>query len=597
MKLSLHPGSKFTLELEGNSVTLSAADLAALRECLPDSGRSPDAALPRALFRRLFETGILTPSELSTGMDISHWQTVLPGYAVSPYLHLRPVFMAGDRQLHDVEPAIAMFLKPEFVAAATQLSGAIREALAYVTKACAVRDTPFPRERALSLVHGITWKWLQERPELAAWLTWSRKNDGSLTMTVADYENIKTSAPAYPWILLNVAVHKRQGSSQERQVVVPIETLPSLARVLDALREDWRDDSVLAELAQAPVQRVLGAIEAIGGFIERGDAPTVFKPRLGSESTALSVTHMGHASLIVDAGTCRILIDPWLFSWDDTFEKQPVVSRSLGRIDAIFFTHHHGDHMNVESLLTLPHDVPVFVPCRTSVPLEPRIADFLRLVGFRDVREFAHGEAYTVGDDLSVEAVPFFGEGQNRLGFGANCYLISRHGQNVLIHADAAPDSNDRSLVSSGVLRQIVDRHGPIQAVFGTWWQERTFLCNLSPLAIFSPRNGPEMWLEDTENCDCPPEFLHDMMKIAGAKLLVLYAESGKECFLPRQAMSAYVPSISFLWRSIEDIRKIIRAETGAEVVEAHPYMRLVIPEQGVPYTDKSDVAPSRSTY
>jgi hypothetical protein len=210
-------------------------------------------------------------------------------------------------------------------------------------------------------------------------------------------------------------------------------------------------------------------------------------------------------------------------------------------------------------------------------------------MGFRDVRQFAHGESYSLGDGLSVTAVPFFGEGRNRLGFGGNCYLISRLGRNVLVHADASPDSEGRSLVSTGELQELVNRWGSIQVVFGTWWQERRFVGSLSPLAIFSPGIRPQDWLDDTEWCDCSPEFLCDLLRVAGATQMLLYAEGGKACFLPRNRV--YTSTISFLWKPLAQMQETVQRATGAKVTEAQPYLTVCVPQWDEPYLDWSAVA------
>jgi hypothetical protein len=120
-------------------------------------------------------------------------------------------------------------------------------------------------------------------------------------------------------------------------VVVPIEALRPLARVMDALRGAAFDTLGETELASLDVRRVLGAIEGVGGFIDHGQAPHQFARCPPHElELALKLTHMGHASLIIDGGDRRVLIDPWTFAWDDRFEAQPLVSRQLGRVDAIF---------------------------------------------------------------------------------------------------------------------------------------------------------------------------------------------------------------------------------------------------------------------
>lgn len=592
MKLVLNSKSRCTIELDGKSVELSATELSEIRECLADSGRSLKATLSGELFRRLFETGILTPGELSNTFESAYWKSALPSLTISPYLRLRLSLSAGSKGMSNIEPPIAMFLQPDFVGSAAQLSNEIRDGLAGAAKTCAVRGTLFPRKRALTLAHEIAWNWLDGRKELSRWIEWGRDLKQSLHLSVLDYASLSNSSPTYTQAAITVSLN-RQPHAPSQQVALPLKALCQIARAMDSLRGETEQTWDESELDSIYVRRLLGAIEGVGGFINRQEAPTIFEAREGSD-IALTVTHMGHASLIVDGGGRRILIDPWLFVWDDGFEKQPLASRQLGRVDAIFFTHHHQDHLNVDSLLTLPHDVPVFVPCELGTPLEPRTADFLYHMGFQDVRRLAHGESYVVGDGLSVEAVPFFGEGQNRLGFGANCYLASRHGRNLLLHADASPDSEGQSLINTGMLRDIVARHGPIQVVFGTWWQERKFLCELSPLAIFYPGISPNDWLNDTEMCDCSPEFLCDLIQTTGATHMIFYAESGKECFLPKQKMSAYVPTISFLWNPLEYIREIITKATQAKVTEAQPYLKVIVPERGDPYIDRSEVGATR---
>ena len=592
MSLSLDPRCKCTLEFDGQSVELSVAELAELRESFPDSSPSVSAPLRRELLRKLFANRMLAPGELPNAVDIAYWKSALSTRTLSPYLNLRLSFSADNANVADIEPAITIFLQPEFVEAAGRLSKAISLGLSRITEACAVRAVQFPRERALGLVQGIAFDWLQARPELARWIKWSRDRDGFFDISLSDRPTISTKLP-YPSASITISVNGNGSTSESKRVAVPLDELSALSRVMDVLRAESTSNVDAVDLKSISVRRLLGSIEVLGGFIDRSETPSLFATN-GNPDEALAITHLGHASLIVDGGGRRVLIDPWLFAWEDGFEQQPLVSSQFGRVDAIFFTHHHQDHLNVDSLLALPHTVPVFVPCETGSLLEPRTAEFLRLIGFQDVRTLAHGESYPVGDGLSVEAVPFFGEGQNRLGFGANCYLISRHGRNVLIHADASPDSDGRSLVSTGELQKLVERHGRIELIFGTWWQERKFVCNLSPLAIFSSAINTRDWLDDNETCDCSADFLCDLVRISGATQMMLYAESGREGFLPRSEMSAYVPSISFLWRSLRELQQIVHSATGVTLTESHPHMSILVPKTGPIHIGWTGVAKSR---
>jgi hypothetical protein len=121
MKFSLNSKSKCTLELNGKSVELTADELSGLRGCWADSGKEPQDAVPQALFKRLFEMGILRLDNIQETVDTSYWKQRLPSLSLSPYLKLDLKFSAGAAGMHAIEPAIGIFLEPEFVAAASEL--------------------------------------------------------------------------------------------------------------------------------------------------------------------------------------------------------------------------------------------------------------------------------------------------------------------------------------------------------------------------------------------------------------------------------------------------------------------------------------------
>jgi Beta-lactamase superfamily domain len=581
MTWAFHPDTRCTLDLNGETLTLTGAQLAALRDALPDTGRALERALPRDVLRRLFTSGMLSPAELVARADTAYWQAVLPTVALSPYLRVHLSFLADHALPENIEPAIGLFLPPPFVELAAQLAALFRRSLTDAAKSCAVRGVPFPRAEVLTVLQNAVKQCLATHPESATWLTWHRQADGTLALALTPAALATSSSPTYPWVRLSFVLEGKPGHQPAREVIVPVSALPAVTRIMDALRTGMWDEQRLANVNDSAVPRVLSAIESVGGFMPKTEAPPLFACA-NDEGAALTVTHMGHASLIVDGGGQRLLIDPWLFPWDDQFETQPLVASQLGPVAAIFFTHHHADHLDVGSLLTLPHEVPVFVPVDADAPLQPRLAAFLRLMGFTDVRALAHGESYVCGDGLCIEAVSFFGEGQNRVGFGANCYVVSRRGRTVLIHADAAPDSTGRSIVNSGVLEQLVARYGAVDAIWGTWWQERTFACLLSPFLIFSPTLPPARWLDDTELCDCPPDFLCELMRVSGASHLFSYAEGGAQLFLPpSHRVAGHAIASQLLWQPLPDVRARLWRDQKVSLVEALPYLCLMLPVQG----------------
>lgn len=282
------------------------------------------------------------------------------------------------------------------------------------------------------------------------------------------------------------------------------------------------------------------------------------------------VLFVGHATLYANLGGAHVLVDPWLPPGSATDAVLPPAVADLPAVDAVFFTHHHWDHVNVETLLRLDKRVPVYVPAPRSAPLVPKLERFLRAFGFADVRSLATGAEVALGEGGRVVACPFYGEDPMRLGFAGATYALVHDGRAAFVHVDSATDALGGSLVGDGTLDRLRERFGAISPVFATRRQERTAQVEHGWEFVLRPADE---WPRPAENCDNGAAFLAALRHRAGGDL-VLYSEGGAPWypagtdFLRRGPATAMDACRELGWDDLD----AVRGASGA--VLAAPYDR-----------------------
>jgi anaerobic magnesium-protoporphyrin IX monomethyl ester cyclase len=130
-----------------------------------------------------------------------------------------------------------------------------------------------------------------------------------------------------------------------------------------------------------------------------------------SSLEACDLAFVGHNTVVVRAGTRRIIVDPFFLPGAACGAQYlPLRPHDLGPVDAILITHSHPDHFDLPSLMRFGRNALIIVP---EVPRESLLSIDMRLrlneVGFTNVVALRWGERYVIAD-AEIFVLPFHGE-------------------------------------------------------------------------------------------------------------------------------------------------------------------------------------------
>jgi L-ascorbate metabolism protein UlaG (beta-lactamase superfamily) len=172
------------------------------------------------------------------------------------------------------------------------------------------------------------------------------------------------------------------------------------------------------------------AFERLRAGTERVEAAPVPRPAPGT----VSVTFVGHATVMITTPETRILVDPMLENSLYGVRRAKgagIAAADLGDVDLVLVTHAHRDHLSRKSLARLPGTSPLVVP--------PHCERLVRRLGLLEIVELTPGRSHAQGD-VEVTAVPVRHSGARGLGDyvrrGACGYVVATPDACVYVAGD-----------------------------------------------------------------------------------------------------------------------------------------------------------------
>jgi beta-lactamase family protein len=112
------------------------------------------------------------------------------------------------------------------------------------------------------------------------------------------------------------------------------------------------------------------------------------------------VDFIGHASLLVRQGELTLLSDPWWVgpAYRDQWYPYPIPvpeRYDLKRVDAVYISHSHEDHLHAPTLRALLQEAPdalAIIPLRHDTQMR----DYLTRIGFKRIKELGSGTPFTL---------------------------------------------------------------------------------------------------------------------------------------------------------------------------------------------------------
>jgi L-ascorbate metabolism protein UlaG (beta-lactamase superfamily) len=156
------------------------------------------------------------------------------------------------------------------------------------------------------------------------------------------------------------------------------------------------------------------------------------------------VQYIGHAGLLIETASTRIIIDPILpYRTNEIPDEVISFSDIPGKIDYICLTHNHSDHISIETLLQLRYKIRnVLVPKNNGGSLaDPSLKLLLKNLNFNVYEMEDLEEIHLEGGKLI--SIPFLGEHGDLNIRSKTAWYVELYGNNIFAGADSSNLDNN----------------------------------------------------------------------------------------------------------------------------------------------------------
>lgn len=154
-----------------------------------------------------------------------------------------------------------------------------------------------------------------------------------------------------------------------------------------------------------------------------------------------TIHYLGHAALLIKTTSQVIMLDPVL-SYDGYLDSNEISRYTYedlpDKIDYVFITHNHQDHILLESLLRIRSKIgSIVIPKSCSNTLEdPSLRLILKECGFNNIIELSEFEEITE-KEFKIQGIPFIGEHGDLINRTKLAYAITVKDKKILCAADS----------------------------------------------------------------------------------------------------------------------------------------------------------------